>query len=167
MARTTLLSPDHQSAKAAFKALVKAFGGQDAVAAESGLRQQKISDMGLPNVAEFPTLDLIDALEDRTHGTAGWPMVTSWLCRRRGGIFVPLPTGSDDADGMMRTVAEMAAEFGDVSRAVTDAVCPHGPDGEVVTDAEARTALAALDNHDRVSAQLRLKLIAKLKGAQG
>ncbi|WP_370169783.1 hypothetical protein [Sphingobium abikonense] len=164
MSRSATLSPDQQSLKAAFKALAKAFGGQVAVEAETGVRQQEISDYGLPNVARFAPIDLIDHLEDCTHGAAGWPHVTSWLCRRRGGVFVPLPQGSNDADGMMRTVAEMAAEFGDVSRAVADAVCPNGPDGEEVNPTEARLALDALDDLDRVSAQLRLKLIEKLKG---
>jgi hypothetical protein len=65
---------------------------------------------------------------------------------------------------MMRTVAELGAEFGDVARAVADAVCPNGPGGEDVTEAEARIALAALDDHDRVSAQLRRKLLMKIKG---
>ncbi|SCW77402.1 hypothetical protein SAMN02927924_02794 [Sphingobium faniae] len=166
MSRSLALTPDQQSGKAAFKALVKSFGGQDAASSETGVRRQKISDMGLPNVAEFPTLDLIDDLEDRTVDMPGWPHVTHWLCRRRGGVFVPLPQGDDDADGMMRTVAEMAAEFGDVSRAVADAVCPHGPDGEEVNEREARFALDALDDLDRVSAQLRLKLSNKLKGGQ-
>lgn len=84
MARTVTLTPDEQAGKAAFKALAKAFGGQEAVEAEFGVRQQKVSDMGLPNVAEFPTLNLIDALEERTVGYPGWPHVTAWLARRRG-----------------------------------------------------------------------------------
>ena len=84
MSRSLSLTPEQQSGKASFKALVKSFGGQDAAAEETGVRRQKISDMGLANVAESPTLDLIDALEDRTVGMPGWPHVTSWLCRRRG-----------------------------------------------------------------------------------
>lgn len=164
MSRSVVLTPDQQTGKAAFKALAKAFGGQQAVEAETGIRQQDISDFGLPNVAKFATIDLIDRLEESTVGLPGWPHITSWLCRRRDGVFVPLPKGGADADGMMRTVAEMAAEFGDVSRAVADAVCPHGPDGEEVNETEARTALDALDDLDRVSAQLRHKLQSKIKG---
>lgn len=166
MSRNATLTPEQQTGKAAFKALAKAYGGQEAVAEETGIRQQEISDYGLPNVAKFASVDLIDFLEDRTVDLPGWPHITGWLCRRRGGVFVPLPQGGADADGMMRTVAEMAAEFGDVSRAVADAVCPHGPDGEEVNAAEARTALAALDDLDRVSAQLRHKLQSKIKGGQ-
>lgn len=166
MSRNATLTPEQQTGCAAFKALAKAYGGQESVAEETGIRQQEISDYGLPNVAKFASVDLVDFLEDRTVGLPGWPHVTGWLCRRRGGVFVPLPQGGADADGMMRTVAEMAAEFGDVSRAVADAVCPHGPDGEEVNAAEARTALAALDDLDRVSAQLRHKLQSKIKGGQ-
>src|SRR3546814_10636102 len=64
MSRSVVLPPMMQAAKASFKKLVKAFGGQEAVAEETGYRQQRISDMGLPNVAEFPTLDLINMLEE-------------------------------------------------------------------------------------------------------
>jgi len=164
MSRTRPLSPDQQSGKAAFKALVKSFGGQEAAASETGVRQQKISDMGLPNVEESPTLDLIDRLEDRTVGLPGWPHVTGWLCRRRGGVFVPLPQDEDDADGMMRTLAELAGELGDVSRAISDAVSADSEGGRDITRAEALSALAELDGLDRTSAQLRLKLTAKLGG---
>ncbi|BBD01860.1 hypothetical protein [Sphingobium sp. YG1] len=164
MARSVTLSPEQQSGCASFKALVRAFGGQEAAASETGVRQQKISDMGLSNVAEFPTLDLIDALEDRTVGLPGWPHVTNWLCHRRGGVFVPLPQGENDADGMMVTVAELAGELGDVSRAISEAVCASGDGGRDVTKAEAAAALAELDGLDRTSAQLRLKLMSKMQG---
>lgn len=161
MNRRAALSPAQQAGKAAFKALAKAFGGQDAVAAEFGVRQQDVSDYGLANVARFAPIDLIDALEDCTVGLPGWPHVTSWLCRQRGGLFLPLPQGVPDAAGMMRTVADMAAELGAVSRAVTDAVCPHGPDGEEVNPTEALVGLDALDELDRASARLRHALMAR------
>lgn len=164
MSRCVTLTPDQQSGKAAFKALAKAYGGQQAVEAETGVRQQEISDFGLPNVAKFASIDLIDFLEDRTVGLPGWPHVTSWLCRRRGGVFVPLADGSADADALMITVAQLAAELGDVSRALSAAVCASGEGGRDVTQAEAAAALAELDGLDRVSAQLRLKLTAKMKG---
>ncbi|MFZ2995929.1 hypothetical protein [Sphingobium sp.] len=158
MTRSASLTPDQQSGKAAFKALAKAYGGQQAVEAETGIRQQEISDCGLPNVARFASIDLVDTLEDRTHGTAGWPHVTSWLCRRRGGVFVPLPQGEDTPDGMMLTVAELAAELGDVSRAVSEGVCASGDGGQILTDRERDHVLTELDGLDRASARLRLKL---------
>lgn len=164
MSRTLVLSPDQQSGKAAFAASVKAFGGQEAASAETGVRRQKISDMGLPNVAEYPTLDLIDALEERTVGLPGWPHVTTWLSRRRGGVFVPLPQGEPDAEGIMLTVAELAGELGDVSRAVSEAVSASGDGGREVTADEARAALRELDGLDRTSAQLRHKLKAHIEG---
>ncbi len=158
MPRTQALTPDRQSGKAAFKDLVKAFGGQEAAASETGVRRQKISDMGLPNVAEFPTLDLIDHLEARTVGLPGWPHVTAWLCRRRGGVFVPLPQGDEDGGGLMLTVIEMAGDLGDVSDAVTDALSPSGEAGRDVTPTEAQVALSKLDVLDAASARLRLSL---------
>ena len=164
--RTVTLSPDQQSGKRAFRDLVKCFGGQEAASEETGVRRQKISDMGVSNVAEYPTLDLIDHLEDRTVGLPGLPHVTSWLCRRRGGVFVPLPEGDDDGDGMMRTVAELAAELGDVSRAVSDAVRTDSDGGRDITETEAAAALRELEGLDRASAQLRRKLITVLKGGK-
>lgn len=166
MTRSVALSPDQQSGCASFKALGRAYGGQEAVAAATGIRQQEISDYGLPNVAKFASIDLVDWLEDRTVGLPGWPHVTHWLCQRRGGVFVPLPQGDDDADGMMVTVAELAGELGDVSRAISEAVCASGDGGREVTSTEAAAALAELDGLDRTSAQLRLKLQAKIKGEQ-
>ena len=164
MGRTVTLTPDQQSGKAAFKALAKGFGGQDAVAAEVGVRQQEISDLGLPNVDKVATVDLVDFLEDRTVGLPGWPHVTNWLCHRRGGVFVPLPQGDVCADAIMLTVAELAAELGDVSRAISAAMCASGEGGRDVTPAEARNALAELEGLDRTSARLRLKLLATIKG---
>lgn len=160
MSRCEALTPEQQSGKAAFKALVRAFGGQDAVAVETGVRRQKISDMTLPNVAVYPTLDLIDALEARTVGWPGWPHVTTWLCRQRGGLFVPLPVMADDHAGLAMGVVEMAGELGDVSRAVSDALCPDGDGGRAVTAAERRRALEELDALDAASARLRLALNA-------
>ena len=168
MSRCEALTPEQQSGKAAFKALVRAFGGQEAAAAETGVRRQKISDMGLANVADFPTLDLIDALEARTVGLPGWPHVTGWLCRQRGGLFVPLPEGGDDPAGLALGVVEMAGELGDVSRAVSDALRPDGDGGAAVTRAEARRALDELDALDAASARPRLGLaaIAENKGKE-
>lgn len=113
MARTVTLTPDEQAGKAAFKALAKAFGGQEAVEAEFGVRQQKVSDMGLPNVAEFPTLNLIDALEERTVGYPGWPHVTAWLARRRGCVLVCVPSGDASAEDINGAIAVLSREHGD------------------------------------------------------
>jgi hypothetical protein len=164
MSRDLPLTPDQQSGKAAFKALAKAYGGQQAVEAETGIRQQDISAFGLPTVARFAHVDLIDRLEDSTVGLPGWPHVTSWLCRRRGGVFVPLPQAEDDADGIILTVAELASELGDVSRSIAEGVSASSEGGTAITQTEAERALAELDGLDRTSAQLRMKLQTLTKG---
>jgi hypothetical protein len=111
-------------------------------------------------VAKFASVDLVDFLEDRTHGAAGWPHVTAWLCRRRGGLFVALPQGVDDAAGLLRAVIEMAGDMGDVSDAISEALHPGGDMGEAVSPAEARHALERLDTLDAASARLRRGLNA-------
>src|SRR5688500_376488 len=89
--RNLILPPVLQSAKAAFRGLVRAFGGQEAAALETGKGQSRISAYGHANMADFAPLDVIDALERSTDGLPGWPHVTLWLCRQRGGMFVKLP----------------------------------------------------------------------------
>lgn len=103
----TVRHPSHlQSAKLAFAALTDAFGGQVAAAEETGKSQPRISAYGHANTADFPPLDVIDALEARTVGAPGHPHVTSWLARRRGYALVQLP---DPSAPPMR-VTDLASE---------------------------------------------------------
>lgn len=159
MSRVAAASPDIQSGKRAFKALGKAYGGQEAVEAETGVRQQKISDMGNPNSQIMPPLDLIDLLEDRTVGHPGWPHVTNWLCRRRGGVFVPLPEGPLGTEAITGCVFEMAAELGDVSRCIGEALS----DGEV-SPKEAAAANLELDQLINTAIALRHRLLTIANG---
>jgi hypothetical protein len=158
MSRVVALSPEQQSGKAAFKALVKAFGGQEAAAIESGVRRQKISDMGLANVPEFPTLDLIDSLEDRTVGLPGWPHVTSWLCKQRGGVFVRLPDVDGDGGSIVSGVVELAGELGDVSDAVRDAVHVASDMGAKISPAEAAEIDSKLEELIATAVAMRMSL---------
>jgi hypothetical protein len=99
--------PSHlQSAKLAFADLTDAFGGQVAAAAETGKSQPRISAYAHPNTADFPPLDVIDALEARTVGSASWPQVTGWLARRRGCALVRLPDPSAPPMPLTQLVAE-------------------------------------------------------------
>lgn len=112
-ARDTALPPSDQSGKAAFAALIRAFGGQDAAAADCGVRQQKLSDMGLPNVAIFPTLDLIDHFEARTVGAPGWPHVTRYLAARRG-MMLSAPRPAAGSTGWVARIGDLARESGEI-----------------------------------------------------
>src|SRR3546814_19209124 len=88
------------------------------LAEETGHRQQRISDFGLPNVAEFAPLDFVALLEERTEGTAGWPHVTRWLARRTGHALVRLPQGGTDENGLRDSVMIITRELGDTAPAL-------------------------------------------------
>lgn len=168
MSRSATLSPDLQSGKAATKALVRAFGGQEAAAEETGYRQQRISDFGLPNVAEFAPLDFVALLEERTEGTAGWPHVTRWLARRTGHALVRLPQGGIDENGLRDSVMIITRELGDTAAALTEALNPDSPGGVTVTPEEARSVLTELDQMLEAAAALRVTLEQLATGdAQG
>jgi hypothetical protein len=116
--RTITLAPHLQSAKVAFGDLVDAFGGQVAVAAETGRSQSRISDYAHRNRADFPPLDVIDALEARTVGVAGHPHVTAWLAKRRGYELVKLPDPSAPAMPLTALLSELAKASGQLSAGI-------------------------------------------------
>jgi hypothetical protein len=92
--RTVQLPSHLQSGKLAFAALTDAFGGQVAAANETGKSQSRLCAYAHPNTADFPPIDVVDALEARTVGAPGHPHVTAWLARRRGCALVRLPDAS-------------------------------------------------------------------------
>lgn len=153
----SILHPPHlQDAKEASQMLVSAFGGQVAVAALfERSRHQRYSDVGLKNTPDFLTIAEVDALEARTQGMPGWPQVTNWLCRRRGGVFVILPR-ADSEDDAAQCIIEMMSELGDVSREITTSLA----DREI-SAREAKRILDQLDDVDRVSSRLRTLLMAR------
>lgn len=153
----SIVHPPHlQAGKAATKALIGAFGGQDAAEAETGRAQSRFSAYGGPNTPDFMPLDLIDTLEDRTVGMPGWPHVTRWLVRRRGGIFVRLPDRAPCLGDLQCELGAVSRETGDVLVALGDAL----RDGRV-TRAERATIHAEIAH-----AQERLALLDALL-AQG
>lgn len=167
MSRTVSLSPDMQAAKGAFKQLVRAFGGQEAAAIETGVRQQKISDMGLPNVAEFPTLDLIDTLEARTEGTADWPVVTRWLARRRGFALVRTISDAAEPETLRDAIMTITRKLGDTADEVADALHPASERGAEVSAAEAAGIKAELHEMMEAGAGLMLLLDQIIAGDVG
>ena len=89
--RNIALPPEQQEIKEAFRALVKAYGGQDAVAKRLGTRQQRISDCCSTTTDAFPRADEIATLEAETVGYPGHPHVTTVLARQRLRELVPTP----------------------------------------------------------------------------
>lgn len=150
----SIVHPPHlQDAKVATDGLIDAFGKQQSVAQLVGRSQSRVSDWGRNNTPDFIPLDAIDALEARTEGLPGWPHVTQWLCRRRGGIFLRLP---DLAAGGCwgRMVASLAKKAGDL----VSGVCGDLADDNDVSPAEARARLAGARELVRVAVELEAAL---------
>lgn len=97
--RGVTLIPEQQEIKEACRALVKAYGGQEAAAKRLGTRQQRISDCCSTSTDAFLRIDEIAILEAETVGYPGHPHVTSVLARQRSRELVPTPniaaTGRD------------------------------------------------------------------------
>lgn len=161
-ARVVTLSPADQEIKAAFAALARAFGGQDAVAAAfPGIRQQKVSDWCNPRLPEFAPLHIVAALEACTVGHPGHPHVTRLLARRAGFVLVEQHEDTQ-AVHPLAAIAAIAAEFGDVSRVYTAAAA----DGEV-NDTERADALEAVCALEAATAALRVALGGMKVAARG
>jgi hypothetical protein len=150
----SIVHPPHlQDAKVAFEELCDRFGRQEKVATLVGRAQSRVSDWGRSNTPDFPPIDAIDALEARTEGLPGWPQMTRWLCRRRGGEFLPLPR-LDTVGCWGRMTATLAKEAGDL----TGGLCADLADDMDVSPGEARRRLKDADDLVRIAVELRAAL---------
>lgn len=116
----------------ATKALVKAVGGQEEASEIAGVRQQKVSEWGLPNVECFIDIRSVAALEEDARGSDGWPQVTRALARRHGFELLPTPAATEIA-GWHKSAADLSREAGDLVSRVIEAL-----DGGAVTQDEIR-----------------------------
>lgn len=150
--RTLSHPPELQAGKAAFKALVRAFGGQEAAAEHTGRTQSRLSDFGNPHTPDFPPVEIVQALEAATHGQSGHPHVTRWLARSAGYALVRLPTAAAGDSDWHQAIAAVSRE---TSESI-ERVCAALADGKVTAAevaslrireeiAEAQERLAALD----------------------
>ena len=117
--RTQRLSPAELALKLACREAVKAAGGQDFVARETGRTQSRISDYCSPNAREFMPADLVRKVEALSAGAPGHPHVTRALARAQGGAFVALPNNSApavsfDTPQLGQWLALVAGESSDV-----------------------------------------------------
>ena len=110
--------------KIASKALVRAAGGTDGSAetinavCHASTRQQRMSDVGLPNTADFLRLDEIGALEDVTAGTVDHPVVTRALARRQGFFLVRSPQAPATGADLLALLGAQARESGQLAQAI-------------------------------------------------
>lgn len=120
--RDVRLPAEQQDLKAASKALVRAYGGQEAASELLGRAQSRYSDTGSPNTEVFLTICEVAALEDRTAGAAGHPIVTRELARRQGYELVARPRALPAAEDLIACVGDLMREGADVMSAIGDAL---------------------------------------------
>ncbi len=108
------MTPEHQVIKAAGKALVRAFGGQDAAAMHVHRSQGRVSDWCSPNKPDFMPVDAVMTLEAVTHGVAGHPHVTRALAAASGHALVRLPDAPPADVDVFGWLANLAKEAGEV-----------------------------------------------------
>lgn len=111
-----------QGLKAATKAAVRAFGGQDAAALHIGRGQSQVCNYGLPNTPDFIAVDAVLALEGATHGTPGHPHVTRYLAREAGFALAPLPSAGVPGKDWGEHSAALIKEMGDVLAGLGEAL---------------------------------------------
>lgn len=130
--RMSEISPDKQGLKNATRALVRAVGGQEACPPFARYqRHQSYSDFAsIEQPDKFMPVDVVADLEGVTHGKAGHPIVTAWLCRMAGGTFVRVPDSCPDEGSFLAALSALTCEFSDLSRGVMSALA----DGKVTPE---------------------------------
>jgi hypothetical protein len=148
--RSLILPPDLQAGKAATKALIRAYGGQEAAAAERGKSQSRFCAYGLPNTDDFMPIDDVHALEARTHGAPGHPHVTRWLAREAGYELVPRPCAAQPETVWSAFVARLSREAGELMAGVCEDLATEND----VSPAEAKRRLPDAADLVRVAVEL-------------
>jgi hypothetical protein len=120
-ARNITLPADQQELKGATRALLRAFGGQEAAAMRLGTRQQRLSDCSSPNTDAFMRIDEVAALESETIGHPGHPYVLATLARQIGFELVRTPTAKATGTDMLQLFAQQSRETSDLAVAICDA----------------------------------------------
>lgn len=147
------LSPDEQVLAAATKAAIAAAGGLAISARETGLSDSQLSRCCSPWQRDSITLRDAVTIEQLGHGHDGHPHLLRAHARILGFLVVAMPQGPEDPDGLMRSVAVLTGELGDVARAIAEGLADRQ-----ITPAEAEAAERQLDDLDQASAALRHKL---------
>lgn len=150
------LTSDEQVQALAAKAAVQAAGGLEVCARETGKSTSQLSRCCSRDHADSLSVRdaaIIDAIRI---APAAPPHILVAQARIAGFVVVPLPSAPSDPSDLLRTVAEMMGELGDVSREIGVAL----NDDSRCDPAEADRILKQLDEHDQVSARLRQKLVA-------
>lgn len=144
--RSAANPPVMQSLKAGTKALIRAFGGQEAAAAECGKSQGHMSRYGVPHTNDFMPIDDVLRLEACTHGQAGHPHVTRVLAREAGYVLVRAAPESVAPGEWHKAIGIIPKEVGEVVELVCDALCDAETPGAVTRrEVEAKNIVGNID----------------------
>jgi hypothetical protein len=149
------LTSDEQVLARATKLAVQAADGLEVCSRETGKSDSQLSRCCSPYMPDSLTIRDAVIIESIGYGKAGHPHILRAMARLLGFVVVPLPTVAGGDDSLLKTVAEMMAELGDVATGVAEAL----RDGKCDAH-EAAGILIQLDEHDTVSARLRCELNA-------
>lgn len=131
--RDIALPAEQQELKTACRALVHAFGGQEAAASRLSTRQQRISDCTNRNTESFLRIDEIAVMEDETVGHPGHPHVLSTRARQLGYELVRTPTITATGRDLLHLFARQSKENSDLAQAIVES----SADGNIcASDAE-------------------------------
>lgn len=149
--------PQLQQLKAATRALIRAFGGQEAAEAATGKSQSQLSNYGAPNAPGFAPVDVVLALEAATHGAPGHPHVGRFLAREAGFALVALPPAGPAGVAWNAHVACLVKEIGELLAGLGEALAS----GNDVRAREARALLGDAGDVVRVAVEIEAALKAR------
>lgn len=117
--RTRRLTPAELALKLATADAVKAAGGQEFIAGETGRVQSRISDYCSPNTTDFMPLDVAARVEALSVGQPGAPHITRALARAGGaGLIVTGTSEAGAGEDLTLLLADVAGESSDLIRAL-------------------------------------------------
>ncbi|APR52011.1 hypothetical protein CA223_06705 [Sphingomonas koreensis] len=148
------LSAEEQRLARATKLAVQIAGGLDSCSEETGKSTSQLSRCC--SSESIDSISIRDAviIDSIGFGKAGHPAILNAYARLLGGVYVQLPTGPDDPEGVTISLTEMTAELGDVAAEVRRALTDDGK----VNAKEAWIILEQLHDLETKSATMRVLL---------
>ena len=143
-------SSAERALKALSRVLIERVGGLDAAEAvlnsggTRGVRRSQLANYYNPHCDQFLPIDLAARLEE----VVGEPIVTAELARRAGRALAPREGAAGEC--RLQEVAEVSAEFGDLSAAMAGGL----RDGELCAEDLARIEREAAHLHGQVADML-------------